>query len=190
MGDERPQVEISSQEELRRWLQEHHADEDSVWLVTYKKHAGGRYVSREAVLDELLCFGWIDGRRMKLDDDRTMQLISPRRAQHWSKTYKDRAARLIEEGQMAPPGQASIERAKANGMWTFLDDVDALIRPADLESALDIHPPARATFDAFPPSTQRFALRWIKLAKSEAARARRIEKTAVLAAQGKKVPGA
>ncbi|MEM6925331.1 MAG: YdeI/OmpD-associated family protein [Myxococcota bacterium] len=190
MSDDRERVAVASPSELRRWLETHHGQTEGVWLVTFKKHAGDRYVSTGQVLDELLCFGWIDGRRMKLDDDRTMQLISPRRVQHWSKTYKDRAAKLIEEGRMAAPGLAAIERSKADGMWTFLDDVDALVQPPDLVAAFEAHPPAQSNFDAFPPSTQRFALRWIKLAKSGKARANRITKTAELAAQGKKVPGA
>ena len=84
-----------------------------------------------------MAFGWIDGIRRKLDDDRTMQLISPRKVQHWAKSYKDRAARLIEEGRMQAPGLASIEAGKASGLWSFMDDVDALIVPEDLRMALD-----------------------------------------------------
>ncbi|MEL6721013.1 MAG: hypothetical protein AAFO82_09695 [Bacteroidota bacterium] len=53
-----------------------------------KKVEPDKYVSREEVLDELICFGWIDGIRRKLDDKRTMQLISPRRVTHWSKPTK------------------------------------------------------------------------------------------------------
>ena len=66
-------VHIDSAEDLREWLTEHHAQEESVWSVTYKKSVPNKYVSREEVLDELLCFGWIDGIRRKLDTDRTMQ---------------------------------------------------------------------------------------------------------------------
>ena len=101
-------VEMGSSEELRAWLSAHQQQEESVWLVTYKKHVTDKYLSTSEVLDELLCFGWIDGIRRKLDADRTMQLIGPRRMQHWAKTYKDRAARLIEEGKMEPAGYQSI----------------------------------------------------------------------------------
>ena len=147
------------------------------------------YVSTTEVLDELLCFGWIDGIRRKLDPDRTMQLIGPRRMQHWAKTYKDQAAGLIKAGKMEPAGYRSIERSKENGLWNFMDDVDALIKPADLVNALEQLPPAREYFDAFPPSVQRFALRWIKLAKTEKTRTKRIEKTAQLAQINERIPG-
>jgi hypothetical protein len=46
------------------------------------KQVPEKYVSIDEVLDELLCFGWIDGIRRKLDLDRTMQLIAPRKVEH------------------------------------------------------------------------------------------------------------
>ena len=74
------QVEVRSALELRRWLQAQQQQSRSVWLVTFKKHTGAAYLSRSAVLDELLCFGWVDGLARKLDADHTMQLISQRQA--------------------------------------------------------------------------------------------------------------
>ena len=183
------QVQIESTEELRAWLMEHHQQTESIWLVTYKKQVSQKYVSTGEVLDELLCFGWIDGIRRKLDAERTMQLIGPRRMQHWAKTYKDRAARLIAEEKMQPAGYESIKVSKENGMWHFMDDVDACVKPPDLITILEKHPPALSVFDAFPPSVQRFTLRWIKLAKTEKTRQNRILKTAKLAQQGERIPG-
>ena len=182
-------VEVTSAGELREWLEANHTQADSVWLVTYKKHTGAKYVSTQEVLDELLCFGWIDGIRRKLDDERTMQLIAPRRAQHWAQSYKDRVARLTDEGRMHPAGLEAVEASKRRGLWHFMDDVDALIKPDDLVEALAAHDGAGANFDAFPQSSQRFILRWIKLAKQPKTRAKRIEQTAVLAAQNKRIPG-
>jgi len=183
------QVEIHSAEDLRSWLAEHHSQTDSVWVVTYKKHVADKYVSTGEVLDELLCFGWIDGIRRKLDADRTMQLISPRKAHHWAQSYKDRAARLEEAGKMTEAGRAAIERSKAAGLWDFMADVDALIKPDDLVEALAAYPDATRYFDAFPPASQRFVLRWIKLAKTEKTRAKRIAEIARLAAQNERLPG-
>ncbi|NRB51672.1 MAG: YdeI/OmpD-associated family protein [Saprospiraceae bacterium] len=182
-------LEVSSSEELREWLLENHQQQESIWLVTYKKVKPGKYVSTSEVLDELLCFGWIDGIRRKLDAERTMQLIGPRRQQHWAKTYKDRAAKLIEEGKMESAGYKSIEVSKENGLWNFMDDVDALIKPDDLVRALETNPPASENFDHFPASVQRFTLRWIKLAKTAPTRTKRIEKAAKLAQKNEKIPG-
>jgi len=182
-------VEVASASTLREWLKANHNQKESVWLVTYKASDPAKYVSRDEVLDELISFGWIDGVRRKLDDFRTMQLISPRKVQHWAKSYKDRAARLIEEGRMAPAGFASIKAGKTSGLWSFMDDVDALICPPDLIKAFKSNPPAADHFAQFPPSAQRFTLRWIKLAKTKATRGQRIKVTAERAAKGEFVPG-
>ena len=164
------QVVVENQAALREWLLEHHQQETSVWLVTYKKSEKEKYVSREEVLDELLCFGWIDGIRRKRDEKTSMQLIAPRKAQHWAKSYKERAAKLMEEGKMHATGQATIDLGKASGLWHFMDDVDALIIPEDLKSALKALPPAATFFDSINPSSKRFVLRWIKLAKTSIVR--------------------
>ncbi|MEM7105201.1 MAG: YdeI/OmpD-associated family protein [Bacteroidota bacterium] len=182
-------VEVTSSEELRDWLIKNHGQEQSIWLVTFKKHISDKYVSTSEILDEILCFGWIDGIRRKLDVDRTMQLIGPRRKQHWAKSYKERAKRLIEERKMEEAGFKSIEASKKNGLWNFMDDVDALIKPEDLKKELDKFPPAHENFDLLPDSVKRFTLRWIKLAKTPGTRAKRINKTATLAQANKRIPG-
>lgn len=182
-------VQVASRQALRDWLEEHHAQTESVWLVTFKKRVATKYVSRDEVLDELLCFGWIDGIRRKLDEDRTMQLISPRKSDHWAKSYKDRAARLIDEGLMRSPGLEAIQRSKRAGLWGFLDDVDALKIPVDLAAALASRPGARAHFDGFPPASRRFVLRWIKLARKPDTRRTRIERIAALAERNERLPG-
>lgn len=182
-------VEVTSARQLREWLEMRHTQEESVWLVTYKKQVGANYVSVHEVLDEVLCFGWIDGVRRKLDDQRTMQLIGPRRVQHWAKSYKDRADRLTREGRMSAAGLHAISESRRTGLWNFMDDVDALEIPDDLLEALRAHPGSADHFKRFPTSSKRFVLRWIKVSKTSETRARRIQTTALLAAQNKRIPG-
>ena len=157
-------------------------------MVTHKKSEGEKYVSTGQVLDELLCFGWIDGIRRKLDDRRTMQLIARRRVQHWTASYKKRAARLIDEGRIQAHGRASIAEGKASGLWNFMDDVDQLIIPDDLRAALSKRHGALAFFEAINDSSKRNALRHVKLAKTAKTRTKRIEQLATLSAKGEKLP--
>ncbi len=89
------QVEIASAGALWHWLERNHRQGESVWLVTFRKHLADRFVAGGEVLDARVSYGWIDGIRRKLDADRTMQLVSPRRTQRWAASYKARAARLI-----------------------------------------------------------------------------------------------
>lgn len=182
-------IEISAAADLRAWLQNNHSSQDSYWLVTYKKVVPDKYVSTSEVLDELLCFGWIDGIRRKLDEKNTMQLISARRTQHWTRTYKQRAEKLIANGLMEEPGYESIRVSKDNGLWNFMDDVDNLEIPNDLKNALEQKPAAEAFFDEINDSSKRNALRWLKLAKTEKTRKKRIQELVKLSAQGKKLPG-
>jgi uncharacterized protein YdeI (YjbR/CyaY-like superfamily) len=182
-------VEVSSSAELRTWLANNHLQKESVWLVTFKKTEPSKYLSTSGVLDELLCFGWIDGIRRKLDDTRTMQLISPRKVEHWTNTYKLRAKKLIEAGKMQEAGFRSIAISKESGLWDFMEDVDQLIIPYDLQTELSKYDTAFSFFNGINPSSKRFVLRWIKLAKGENTRKSRIEKIAKLAAVGEKLKG-
>ncbi|MEM1372836.1 MAG: YdeI/OmpD-associated family protein [Pseudomonadota bacterium] len=180
-------VEVTGADGLWAWLGAHHDQGRSVWLVTWKAAHRAKYVSREEVLDALIAFGWIDGRRMKVDDDRTMQLISPRKEQAWAQSYKSRAERLDAEGRMQPPGRAAIAESKRAGKWMASADIDALKEPDDLVTALDAQN-ARAFWDASPPSYRRNILRFIAGAKRPETRAKRVALTAAHAARGEKVP--
>lgn len=182
------QVEIRSAAALRDWLSANHAQAESVWLVTWKKRPGAPHVSTAEVLDELIAFGWIDGIRRKLDEARTMQLISPRRQQAWAQSYKDRAARLEAEGRMHPAGRAAITAARASGLWDATAAVDALVVPDDLAAALASHPPAEAHFTACPPSYRRNVLRWLHNARRAETRAARIAAIAAASARGDRLP--
>ena len=179
------QVEIASEKALWAWFAAHHGQAASVWLVTFKKSEGAKYLSRDQVLDALIAHGWIDGIRRKLDEKRTMQLVSPRQQQAWAQSYKGRAARLIDAGRMHPAGLAAIAAGKASGLWSAMADVDALLVPADLAAALG---PACATFEGLAPSYRRNVLRWIKSAKTAPTRAKRIAATADATARGVRLP--
>lgn len=186
--DELERVEVISRQAWRDWLCENHINRESIWLVTYKKHAGGRYLSYDAIVEEALCFGWIDSLPRKLDADRSMLLISPRKPKSvWSKLNKERVEKLTQSGLMMPAGVEKIDRAKANGSWFFLDDVEALQIPDDLSVALAVNSVAKQNFENFSPSRKKGILQWIKMAKRSQTRQQRIEKTIAYAALNQKV---
>ena len=62
--------------------------------------------------------GWIDGQARRLDDDYYLLGFTPRRRRSpWSRSNVERVAVLAELGLIRPPGQAEIDRAKADGRW-------------------------------------------------------------------------
>ena len=170
--------------EWRAWLAQNHWAATGVWLVFYKKGSGKPHLSYDEAVEEALCFGWIDSKPGKLDDERSMQYYSPRKPKsNWSKPNKERAEWLTAAGLMTENGLKMVELAKQTGTWTALDEVEALVVPPDLQAELEARPPAAAHFGAFPRSVKRGILEWLQNAKTPETRQKRITETARLAAE-------
>ena len=88
-------VQCETRDEWRAWLTENHARDEGVWLVTFKKANSRPSVGYDATVEEALCYGWIDSRTNSLDVELFMLCFAPRRkGSNWSKSNKDRVARL------------------------------------------------------------------------------------------------
>ncbi|MBL9054173.1 MAG: YdeI/OmpD-associated family protein [Tabrizicola sp.] len=182
-ADDAPIVTVRSRAELRAWLAENHATAKAVWLAAYRKHHPD-YMSPEEGTEELLCWGWINSVPRALDEDRSMILIAPRKpGSAWSAVNKALVEKARASGAMTLAGEAKIAAAIANGQWDFLNDVEALADPPDLTSALT----AAGAVDfwtAQPRSIRRAALEWIKTAKTQDTRNKRIRDVTESAAMG------
>lgn len=151
------------------------------------KKGDPRHVPYGDIVEEALCFGWVDNLPRKLDAERSMLLVSPRRTgSAWSKLNKDRAERMIAAGLMTSAGLGRIAQAKKDGLWSKLDGVDALDVPDDLASAFKAHGMAAENWEGFPRSVRRGILEWIAQARRPETRARRISETASKAALNKR----
>lgn len=180
--DDAPHVHAEDRAAWRAWLEANHAIATGAWLVSWRRGHGPRVEYEDAVA-EAICFGWIDSQGSNIDERLSRQYFAPRRATSgWAATNKARIERLIADGRMAPAGLAAIERAKANGSWTLLDDVEQGIIPDDLARSLAEHPPAAANFEAFPKSARRALLEWVAQAKRPETRAKRVHEVAAGAA--------
>lgn len=182
MKQDLEQIEIKSQRELRQWLKANHKQKNSVWLITYKKIVLENYIEYSKVVDELLCFGWIDSLPRKLDENRKMLRISPRKPKSaWSKINRNKVKALIKSGQMTKAGLMVIEEAKKNGSWHLLKSTDNHVIPEDLNKAFKKLSSSLKNFNQFPPSARKAILEWIAQAKTPETRNRRIVQTAELA---------
>jgi uncharacterized protein YdeI (YjbR/CyaY-like superfamily) len=181
-----PSIEVGSRAALRLWLAANHATSKGAWAVTRKRSAGGT-VAWNDIVEEALCFGWIDSLPRKLDSERTMLLITPRKpASKWSAKNRKHVADLEARGLMHASGRALVAAAKESGTWEALDSVTALVVPADLARALGEYASARGNWDRFPPSVRRGILEWICAAKRPSTRAGRVLETARLAADNQR----
>lgn len=186
MLDDLPFVEAKTRQEWRSWLESHFDQPSGIWLVIPKKGSDGDLVYAE-VVEEALCFGWVDSMPRTVDDRRYRLLLAPRKPKSaWSRLNKERVERLIAEGKMTPAGLAKIEEARRNGAWGSYDAIEELSVPSDLIEALGRLGEAQSNFEAFAPSAKKAILWWIESAKAPETRAKRIAETAELAAQNRK----
>lgn len=174
----------------RSWLDANHEGARGVWVVSWKKTSGKPAIPYADLVEEALCFGWIDSTVNTLDDARGLQLMTPRKAKSsWTRLNRQRVADLEAQGRMTDAGRRAVDAARANGWWTLSDSVEDLIEPDDLVAALDASPAARTAWDGFPPSARKQMLWWIVTAAKPETRASRIAKISSEAAAGRRAQG-
>jgi uncharacterized protein YdeI (YjbR/CyaY-like superfamily) len=181
-----------NREEWRRWLAKHHASAPEVWLVFFKQGSARPTLSYKDAVEEALCFGWIDGVRRRLDEERYAHRFSPRReGSKWSAINKERAERMRKEGLMAPAGESAVKEAKTSGAWAGARKKSAtrtrFDMPADFAARLARDKNAAAFFQSLAPSYQQRYLGWIGIAKRPETRARRIDEAMRLLRKGEKL---
>lgn len=187
--DDYEQVTVLDRAELRAWLEVNAERTEGIWLVTYKRSSGRPAPTYDEIVEEALCFGWIDSTVRGLDDERAMLLFTPRKpVSTWSAVNKRRLETLLPSGRMTERGLRAIEVAKANGSWELLDAVERMEVPDDLAQALQAAG-ARAAWDGFPPGARKQMLWQVVSAKREPTRRARIEKIVSEAEEGRRAWG-
>lgn len=170
-----------------QWLEKNHQSKKAVWLVCYRQKSENESISWSDAVDIALCFGWIDSKRQTLDEFSFRQYYTKRKpTSTWSKINKEKVQQLMDSGQMRPAGYEIIKKAKKNGSWTLLDEVEALIIPDDLEIAFATQKGAKEFYLSLSKSHKKQILSWIVLAKRPETRQKRIDEIASRAGQGLK----
>ncbi|MFI7241666.1 YdeI/OmpD-associated family protein [Streptomyces qinglanensis] len=179
-------VAFESAATFEAWLGENHAVSPGIWLKLRKKNPAVVALDYAQALDVALCYGWIDGQKATFDDQWWLQRFTPRKPHSkWSKVNRDKVAALIEQGRMRPPGQAEVDRAKADGRWeAAYDSAKTATVPEDLAAALTAVPAAAAFFETLDRQNRFAILYRIQDAKKAETRARRIEKYVAMLANG------
>lgn len=177
-----------NRDEWRSWLKEHHGRENEVWLVLFKKRFGRKGVTLDEAVEEAICFGWIDGKLKRIDDEKHALRFSPRRDNSvWSKINRDRAERLIASGRMTPAGLAKIREAQRSGQWDRAYTNKTKERmPLDLKKALTEDKRAWDNFQGFANTYRNMYIGWVNDAKTDGTRRKRIRKVVSHSLQNKK----
>ena len=185
-----PIYHAETRAQWRSWL-EHNCDTaPGVWLCSWRSITGRPTCPYPEVVEEAICFGWIDSTVNRLDDDRGLQLLTPRKPKSsWTRLNRQRAADMEAAGLMTDVGRKAIEVARNNGWWTIYDPVEDLMEPDHLAKALDANAAARIAWDGFPPSARKMMLWWVISAARDETRAKRIATIVAKAAIGQRAQG-
>jgi uncharacterized protein YdeI (YjbR/CyaY-like superfamily) len=167
-------VYFASSAAWRARFQEHHATATEVWIGYFKAGSGRVNLTWQEAVREALCFGWIDGQRRPVDDDRTSQRFTPRKPRsRWSAVNVRHVEELEAAGLMHDAGRAAFAARDPDAVPYSLSDRPAWL-PDDLEATLRADPAAAAFWDASPPSYRKAAAFWVTSAKRDQTRAARL----------------
>ncbi|HEU6446028.1 MAG TPA: YdeI/OmpD-associated family protein [Gaiellaceae bacterium] len=181
---------FSRPEELRAWLVEHHATATELWVGFYKQATGRRSLTWSEVVDEALCFGWIDGKAQRIDEHRYRQRLTPRRrTSNWSAINIAKVAELRAQGRMTPAGETAFaaRRDDRSEVYSYERRHEAAL-DAEQEAVFRANPPAWKWFGAQSPSYRTLATFWVVSAKRPETRTRRLATLIECCADGRRVP--
>ena len=185
---EDPRV-FPNQAAFRRWLEKNHDRVDELWVGFYRKATGKSAMTYAQAVDESLCWGWIDGIKKKVDEERYTNRFTPRKTvSKWSNVNLRRYAELKEEGRIAPPGVAAFARYDPvkQERYSFEARPDAF--SPELEKVFRKDAAAWRFFMDQPPGYRRLCIHWVSSAKREETRLRRLGKLVEHSAAGERLP--
>jgi len=176
------QFQAADRKAWRRWLKNNHARESCVWLVYFKKHTGLQSIVYADSVEEALCFGWVDGLKRRIDDERYAYRFTPRKpGSKWSALNIRRAKAMIEQGLMTAAGQQAYDRR-----IEYEQTMELKLTPA-IERRLKANRKAWENYLALTPSSRKMYTGWLLAAKREETLAKRIREAKKLLAAGKKL---
>jgi uncharacterized protein YdeI (YjbR/CyaY-like superfamily) len=170
-------LSVADRQAWRRWLADNHDKATEAWLVYFKKHTGKAGISYAESVEEAICFGWVDGLKKSIDDERYAHRFSPRKAKsRWTPLNIGRARAMIEQGLMTDAGLAAYEnRQEYSAEFNQLREREALTVPEEIRVALERSPKAWQHFEALAPGYRKQYILWLTTAKRAETRARRLE---------------
>lgn len=179
---------FDSPKALRAWLEAHHRTKVEVWVGFHKRHTGRQSPIWSEVVEQALCFGWIDGVRQSLDAERWAIRLTPRKPRsNWSAINVRKMAELESKGLVAPAGRAAFEGRTASREYAYEQRQAAQLSVAE-QRLLESNRRAWAYFAARPPSYQRTATFWVVSPKRPQTRVRRLEQLIAYSAKGQRIP--
>lgn len=153
----------------------------------YKKGSGKAGMSWAESVDEALCFGWIDGIRRRVDEERYTIRFTPRKARsNWSNVNVRRVGELAKLGRMTAAGLKAFEERDAKRDYSYEETRSRQLAP-EQEKAFRANRKAWEFFGRQPPSYRKTLIYWVTSAKKEETRASRLQKLIEASAAGQRM---
>lgn len=106
-------LEFTERHKFREWLMANHASAKECWVTTSRSKNPTGALPYLDVVEEALCFGWIDSTLKRQADGRLAQRLSPRRKKsHWTELNKQRCQELEARGLMTQAGRDALNNAR------------------------------------------------------------------------------
>jgi uncharacterized protein YdeI (YjbR/CyaY-like superfamily) len=169
-------VYLKNREEWSKWLEEYNKSVDGIWLLYYKKPSGKPRIPYNDAVEEALCFGWIDSKIKRVNEDYYIQWFTPRRpGSRWSELNIKRVEKLIKEGRMRQEGLLVYKEGmrKPQQIYNIKSEANLSV-PDDLMSALRNNSEAFDNFMNFPQGCRKLYVFWLNDAKRDETRRSRI----------------
>ncbi|MFC1682417.1 YdeI family protein [Nanoarchaeota archaeon] len=161
--------------DFRKWLMKNHDKETKVSVIVYKKHTGKSAPSHRELIEEAICFGWIDTTIKRLDESMYVRNFSKRnKNSKWSDNTLQYAKDLIKQGKMTSVGLKFYKEGLKRPTHDYGIPKNPDM-PVELKRALDKDKKAKDNFVNFSASVKKMFYRWILRGKRDETRAKRIK---------------
>ena len=180
---------VSGRKEWRVWLKKNHAKADEIWLVYYKKHTSKESIAYLESVEEAICYGWIDGLKRRLDDQRYVHRFTPRKpTSKWSPTNIKSAKKMIDEGKMTQAGLAVFnQRVSYDEKILKAKGAPEMFLTPEIEIVLKANRKAWENFNNLAPSYRKQYIGWLISAKKQETREKRLAEAIKLLTENKKL---
>jgi uncharacterized protein YdeI (YjbR/CyaY-like superfamily) len=175
--------------QLRAWFEANHETAAELWVGYHRKRTGRPSVTWQDLVDQELCFGWIDSVRYSIGDDSTAQRITPRRKRSvWSAVNVKRFAELDREGLVHERGRAAFEAREDARSRIYSYENRSRGFDEALEETFRKQKAAWKFFESQAPWYRRTATYWVMSAKREETKLKRLQMLIDHSKKGERIP--
>lgn len=170
-------VYFQDQDEFREWLEKNHFTKSEIIVGYYKTGTGKPSMTWSQSVDQAICFGWIDGIRRSIDEERYCIRFTPRKpTSNWSNVNIKKVENLQKKGLMKESGLRVYNSRKDSKSGIYSFEKEAAKLDDTFEEIFKSNQIAWDFFAKQPPSYKKTHIYWVMTARQEATKISRLNK--------------